>query len=153
MVDLKPILLVDDNPLDIELTLAALTECRFANEVVVARDGVEALDILLERGEFVGRAGVGVAFILLDLKLPRMDGIEVLEQMRAVPHLRRVPVVMMTGSNEEIDLTRSYTLGVNGYVVKPIEYDHYFSAIQDIMQFWLVRNEPPPTQWRWGRAF
>lgn len=147
MAPLKPILLVEDNLNDIELTLAALEKSRLANPVVVARDGVEALDHLFRRGN-AGPEGDGAAalpaVVLLDIKLPRVDGLEVLERIKADPRTRHVPVVMLTSSREEQDLLRSYGLGVNGFVVKPVGHRDFFEAIRDIGAFWAVLNEPPP---------
>src|SRR4051794_7787963 len=119
---LKPILLVEDNPNDLELTLIALERSQLANEVIIARDGAEALDYLFARGEFAQRAQGNPAVILLDLKLPKVDGLEVLDQIRQSATLKSVPVVMLTSSKEEQDLLRSYELGVNAYVVKPVDF-------------------------------
>jgi CheY-like chemotaxis protein len=142
--DLKRILLVEDSPNDIELTLTALEENRLANEVVVVRDGQEALDYLHRRGLFKLRAEGHPAVVLLDLKLPKIDGLQVLEAMRNDPGLRRVPVVMLTSSREEQDLTRSYHLGVNAYVVKPVDFTEFVSAIRELGLFWAIINQPPP---------
>ncbi len=144
MNDLKRILLVEDNSHDIELTLAALEENRLANEVVVARDGVEALDYLYRRGIFKLRAPGNPAVVLLDLKLPRVDGMEVLRQLKSDPDLRTVPVVMLTSSREEQDLLSSYNLGVNAYVVKPVDFSDFVQALSKLGLFWAVINEPPP---------
>ena len=144
MKELKPILLVEDSPNDIELTLAALEENRLANEVVVVRDGAEALDYLHCRGVFKLRAKGNPAVVLLDLKLPKVDGLEVLRQLKADPNLKAVPVVMLTSSREEPDLTRSYSLGVNAYVVKPVEFGQFVESIKELGLFWAVINEPPP---------
>jgi CheY-like chemotaxis protein len=141
---LKPILLVEDNPNDVELTLIALERSQLANDVVVARDGVEALDYLHCRGAFTSRPQGNPAVILLDLKLPRVDGLEVLKEIRGTAGLRSVPVVMLTSSREEQDLLRSYELGVNAYVVKPVEFKQFVEAIADLGVFWAVLNEPPP---------
>jgi CheY-like chemotaxis protein len=143
MSDLKPILLVEDNANDVELTLAALAENHLANEVVVVRDGAEALDYLHHRGIFKLRGKGNPAVILLDLKLPKVDGLEVLEQIKTDAALRAIPVVMLTSSREEQDLTRSYDLGVNAYVVKPVAFDEFVSAIKELGLFWAVINEPP----------
>lgn len=144
MADLRPILLVEDNPRDLELTLAALAKCQLANEIVVARDGAEALDYLNRRGPHADRAPGDPAVVLLDLKLPKVDGLEVLEQVKRQPHQRQIPVVMLTSSREEQDVVRSYALGVNAYVVKPVEFKEFVRAISDLGVFWAVLNEPPP---------
>lgn len=141
---LRPILLVEDNPDDIELTLIALEKSRLANPVVSLRDGAEALDYLRREGTWAGRAEENPAVILLDKKLPKIDGHEVLKAVRADERLRRIPVVMLTSSREERDLLRSYDLGVNAYVVKPVEFDDFMAAINDLGVFWAVLNEPPP---------
>jgi CheY-like chemotaxis protein len=144
MADLKPILLVEDSPKDVELTLAALEQCQLANAVVVARDGAEALDYLRSKGSHAGRSPGDPAVVLLDLKLPKVDGLEVLEQIKNDPELRHTPVVMLTSSREERDLIRSYSLGVNAFVVKPVGFEQFFEAIRDLGMFWAVLNEPPP---------
>lgn len=144
MADLRPILLVEDNPRDLELTLAALAKCQLANDIVVARDGVEALDYLYARGDYADRAPGDPAVVLLDLKLPKIDGLEVLETVKKDPRQRQVPVVMLTSSREERDLVRSYELGVNAFVVKPVDFNAFFEAIQDLGMFWAILNEPPP---------
>lgn len=144
MADLRPILLVEDNPRDLELTLAALAKCQLANDIVVARDGAEALDFLYARGEHADRAPGDPAVVLLDLKLPKVDGLEVLETVKRDPSQRQIPVVMLTSSREERDLVRSYELGVNAFVVKPVDFNAFFEAIQDLGMFWAILNEPPP---------
>jgi CheY-like chemotaxis protein len=141
---LKPILLVEDNPNDLELTLIALAKSQLANEVVIARDGAEALDYLNRRGEYRNRVEGNPAVVLLDLKLPKVDGLEVLKEIRNTPHLKSLPVVMLTSSKEEQDLLRSYELGVNAYVVKPVDFSEFLRAISDLGIFWAVLNEPPP---------
>ena len=141
---LKPILLVEDNPNDLELTLIALAKSQLANEVVVVRDGAEALDYLHRRGEFKDRAVGNPAVILLDLKLPKVDGLEVLKEIRETEALKSIPVVMLTSSKEEQDVVRSYELGVNAYVVKPVDFTEFVRAIADLGIFWAVLNEPPP---------
>jgi CheY-like chemotaxis protein len=142
---LRPILLVEDSPKDIELTLAALEKSRLANEVVVVRDGVEALDYLLRRNNDATVPPPPLpAVVLLDIKLPRVDGLEVLERIRREKETRYVPVVMLTSSREEQDLVRSYNLGVNAFVVKPVGYKDFFEAIRDLGVFWAVLNEHPP---------
>jgi CheY-like chemotaxis protein len=148
---LKPILLVEDNPNDLELTLIALERSQLANEVIIARDGAEALDYLFTRGEFAQRVQGNPAVILLDLKLPKVDGLEVLDQIRQSATLKSVPVVMLTSSKEEQDLLRSYELGVNAYVVKPVDFQEFVKAIGDLGIFWAVLNEPPPGSARYVR--
>ncbi len=144
MADLRPILLVEDNPKDLELTLAALAKCQLANEIVIARDGVEALDYVYARGPHAAREAGDPAVILLDLKLPKVDGLEVLERVKKDPSRRQIPVVMLTSSREERDLVTSYELGVNAFVVKPVDFSAFFDAIQDLGMFWAILNEPPP---------
>jgi CheY-like chemotaxis protein len=144
LTSLKPILLVEDNPNDLELTLVALERGRLANDVIVCRDGAEALDYLYRRGSHDGRPSGHPAFILLDLKLPKVDGLQVLESIKRDPDLRQVPVVMLTSSREEQDLLRSYQLGVNAYVVKPVGFQEFITAVQEVGGFWAVLNEPPP---------
>lgn len=141
---LKPILLVEDNPHDLELTLIALSKSQLANEVVIARDGAEALDYLQRRGEFAQRPAGNPAVMLLDLKLPKVDGLEVLKEIRSTDNLKSMPVVMLTSSKEEQDVVRSYELGVNAYVVKPVDFTEFVRAIADLGIFWAVLNEPPP---------
>jgi len=141
---LRPILLVEDNVNDIELTLIALEKTRLANPVVSIRDGAEALDYLRREGQYADRKDENPAVILLDKKLPKIDGHEVLKAVRADDKLKRIPVVMLTSSREEKDLLRSYDLGVNAYVVKPVEFDDFMAAINDLGMFWAVLNEPPP---------
>lgn len=144
MTDLRPLLLVEDSPQDLELTMAALAKAQLANEIAVARDGAQALDWLYRRGEFAGRDGGDPAVVLLDLKLPKVDGLEVLEKIKSDPALRAIPVVMLTSSREEKDLVRSYNSGVNAFVVKPVDFREFFEAIKDLGVFWAVLNEPPP---------
>ncbi|GAB6388891.1 response regulator [Stutzerimonas marianensis] len=148
---LKPILLVEDNPHDLELTLVALERSQLANEVIVMRDGAEALDYLLRRNDHSGRADGNPAVLLLDLKLPKVDGLEVLKTVRETTELRSIPVVMLTSSREEPDLVRAYELGVNAYVVKPVEFRDFVAAISDLGVFWAVLNEPPPGSLRLRR--
>lgn len=140
---LKSILLVEDSVRDVELTLAALAEYNLANEVVVARDGEEALDYLYRRGNFRLRASGNPAVVLLDLKMPKIDGLGVLQQMKSDEELKTVPVVMLTSSREEQDLMRSYKLGVNAYVVKPVDFQQFVDAIKQVGVFWALINEPP----------
>ncbi|MEW5856017.1 MAG: response regulator [Cyanobacteriota bacterium] len=144
MKELKRILLVEDSPNDVELTLAALEENHLANEVVVVRDGEEALDYLYRRGIFKLRIEGNPVVILLDLKLPKVDGLEVLAQVKSDPTMKLIPVVMLTSSREEQDLVRSYDLGVNAYVVKPVDFHEFVNAIKEIGLFWAVVNQPPP---------
>jgi len=148
---LKPILLVEDNPRDLELTLLALERSQLANEVVVVRDGADALDYLLRRNAFAGRDGGNPAVMLLDLKLPKIDGLEVLKVVRETAELRSIPIVMLTSSREGPDLSRAYELGVNAYVVKPVEFKEFVTAISDLGMFWAVLNEPPPGSLRLNR--
>ena len=150
---LKPILLVEDNPKDLELTLIALEKTHLANEVVVVRDGAEALDYLFARGPHDGRAASSPAVVLLDLKLPKVDGLEVLREIRGDARLKSTPVVMLTSSREETDLLRSYELGANAFVVKPVEFTHFVEAIADLGVFWAVLNEPPPGSLRAPRRY
>jgi CheY-like chemotaxis protein len=144
MAPLKRILLAEDNERDVELTLAALDEHNLANEVVVARDGAEALDYLYARGKFAGHANGLPAVVLLDLKMPKVDGLEVLRKMRSDPAIRNVPVVMVTSSREEQDLVHSYEMGVNAYVVKPVDFQKFVESVKQIGMFWAIINEPPP---------
>jgi CheY-like chemotaxis protein len=141
---LKPILLVEDNPRDLDLSLRALARTRLANEVVVARDGEEAWHYLTRQGRFADRTKGNPAVVLLDLKLPKIDGVELLNLIRKEPELEQLPVVMLTASREQTDVARSYALGVNAYVVKPIEFVDFLEAIRDLGVFWAVLNEPPP---------
>ena len=143
-MNLKRILLVDDNPHDRELALNALQQNNLANDVVTLRDGVEALDYLYRRGEFATRPNIHPAVILLDLKMPKVDGLEVLQQIKSNPELQMIPVVIMTSSREEQDLVRSYKLGANAYVVKPLNFHEFIEAIRVLGSFWAVLNELPP---------
>ncbi|MBA3247855.1 MAG: response regulator [Pyrinomonadaceae bacterium] len=144
VVNVKRILLVEDSPYDAELTLTVLAEHRLANEVDIARDGEEALDYLYRRGRFQERENSNPTVVLLDLKLPKVDGLEVLAQMKSDAQLRKIPVVMLTSSREERDLVRSYDLGVNAYVVKPVDFNEFVNALKEIGLFWAVINQPPP---------
>jgi DNA-binding response OmpR family regulator len=144
MANLGRILMVEDDPKDVELSLTALDEYNLANEVVVARDGEEALDYLYCRGNFAARSKENPAVMLLDLKLPKVDGLEVLQQVRADEKLRMIPVVVLTSSHEEKDMVASYKLGVNAYVVKPVDFHEFVNAIKELGIFWAVINEPPP---------
>ena len=150
---LKPILLVEDDPRDLELTLIALERSQLANEVVTVRDGEQALDYLAREGDHANRVAGNPAVILLDLKLPKVNGLEVLAKVRATEQLRSVPVVMLTSSQEESDLLKSYELGVNAYVVKPVEFKQFVSAIADLGVVWGVLNEPPPGSMRAKRRY
>ena len=138
------ILLVEDDPKDTELTMTALEEYNLSNEVVVASDGEEALDYLFYRGRFQRRSGDNPAVMLLDLKLPKIDGLEVLQQVKADDNLKMIPVVVLTSSREERDLVASYKLGVNAYVVKPVDFHEFVNAIKELGVFWAIINEPPP---------
>lgn len=148
MNEIKRILLVEDNSRDVELTLAALSEHNLANEVVVARDGEEALDYLYGKGRFAGRPAGNPAVILLDLKMPKLDGLEVKKRINADDKLKLIPVVMLTSSREERDLVESYKLGVNAYVVKPVDFTEFVKAVRDLGAFWAILNEPPPGSFR-----
>lgn len=141
---LQRILMVEDDPRDVELSLTALEQYNLANEVVVAGDGEEALDYLYRRGKFMGRANGNPAVILLDLKLPKVDGLEVLERIRADDALKLTPVVVLTSSREERDMVASYKLGVNAYVVKPVDFHEFVNAVKELGVFWAIINEPPP---------
>jgi CheY-like chemotaxis protein len=144
MSRLGRILLVEDDPKDVELTLTALDEYKLANEVVVAGDGAEALDYLYCRGNFATRPRENPAVLLLDLKLPKVDGLEVLQQIKSDDKLKLIPVVVLTSSREERDMVSSYQLGVNAYVVKPVDFHEFVNAIKELGVFWAVINEPPP---------
>src|SRR5580704_4235243 len=144
MSTLGRILLVEDDPKDVELTLTALDEYNLANEVVVARDGEEALDYLYCRGNFQGRSSENPAVLLLDLKLPKVDGLEVLKQIKSDGKFNMIPVVVLTSSHEEKDMVASYRLGVNAYVVKPVDFHEFVNAIKELGIFWAVINQPPP---------
>ncbi len=141
---LRRILLAEDDPNDVELTISALEKRHLANEVDVVKNGAEALDYLFRRGPYAARPNDCPAVVLLDIKMPKVDGLEVLRQIRADPHLKMLPVVMLTSSREEGDLLRSYELGVNAYVVKPVDFDQFVQAVSDLGMFWAVVNEPPP---------
>jgi CheY-like chemotaxis protein len=145
IADLKHILLAEDNANDLELTLTALRENRVVNEVIVTRDGAEALDYLYRRNSYTDRPTGRPALVLLDLKMPKVDGIEVLRQIKSDPALRTIPVVILTSSREEQDLVRSYNLGVNAYVVKPVDFHEFIDAVKLLGGFWAVVNETPPT--------
>ncbi len=144
MTSLKRILLVEDSSKDVELILAALEQNNLANEVVVARDGVEALDCLHHRGIFANQSPELPCVVFLDVKMPRMNGLEVLAAMKADVTLKNIPVVMVTSSREEPDLIKSYQLGVNAYVVKPVDFQQFINSIKALGFFWAVVNEVPP---------
>lgn len=144
MHELKPILLAEDNPRDIELTLEALSDYSLANRVVVVRDGVEAMEYLRCEGKYATRKSGNPAVAILDIKMPRMDGIEVLQAIRTDPALKMIPAVMLTSSREESDLIRSYELGVNAYVVKPVKFSEFIEAVRHVGVFWAMLNELPP---------
>ena len=137
-------MIVEDDPNDVELTLTALADYNLANEVVVARDGQQALDYLYCRGDFNTRPAGNPAVMLLDLKLPKIGGLEVLQQIKSDESLNMVPVVVLTSSHEEKDMMRSYRLGVNAYVVKPVDFHEFVNAVKELGVFWAVINEPPP---------
>ena len=142
--ELKRILLVDDSPRDTELTLDALAQHNLANEVIAVREGADALDYLYRRGQFADQGNGQPAAILLDLKMPKVDGIEVLRQIKSDPQLKTIPVVMMTSSGEGQDVVDSYQLGVNAYIVKPVQFKEFVDAVKLVGAFWAVVNEPPP---------
>jgi len=143
MIDFKTILLAEDNPNDVELTLSALAEQNLANNVVVVHDGVEALEFLHCEGKFHNRRKDNPAVILLDIKMPRMDGIDVLKVIRNDPGLKNIPVVMLTSSREEPDLIKCYDLNVNAYVVKPVDFKDFMDAVKHLGIFWALINELP----------
>jgi CheY-like chemotaxis protein len=140
----RPILLAEDNPNDVELVLAALKEARLVNDIAIAHDGEQALDYLYRRGAHAGRGGPQPAVVLLDLKMPKIDGREVLRQIRSDPALRSIPVVVLTSSREESDLLQTYQLGTNAYVVKPVDFEESIAAVGRLGFFWALLNEPPP---------
>lgn len=140
---LKRILLVDDSPRDTEMELDALAQHNLANEVVALRDGAEALDYLYRRGQFATRPPGNPAVVLLDLKMPKVSGIEVLRQVKGDPQLKIIPIVVLTSSREELDLAESYKLGVNAYIVKPVLFEKFVEAVKMVGAFWAVVNEPP----------
>jgi CheY-like chemotaxis protein len=144
MSTLGRILIVEDDPNDVELTLTALDEYKLANEVVVTRDGEEALDYLYCRGTFKTRSNDNPAVMLLDLKLPKLDGLEVLQQIKSDEKLKLIPVVVLTSSHEEKDVVASYKLGVNAYVVKPVDFHEFVNAVKELGVFWALINESPP---------
>ncbi len=150
--EVRRILLVEDSPRDTELTLTALAEHHLANEVVTLRDGAEALDYLYRRGPFADRTDDQPAVVLLDLKMPKVDGTEVLRQIKSDPLLKMIPVVVLTSSREEQDVVKSYQLGVNAYIVKPVKFEDFVEAVKLLGAFWAVVNEPPPGSVSSGRG-
>ena len=144
MDNLGRILMVEDDPKDVELTMTALEGYNLANEVIVTRDGEEALDYLYRRGKYSTRSTDHPAVILLDLKLPKIDGLEVLRQVKSDDNLKMIPVVVLTSSREENDLVSSYKLGVNAYVVKPVDFHEFVNAIKELGVFWAIINAAPP---------
>lgn len=143
MTALRTILLAEDSPADAEMAIDALRDAHLANPIVHVEDGVEAMDYLLRRGRFADRPEGDPAVLLLDIKMPRMDGLDVLQKLRADENLRRIPVVILSSSREESDLARSWDLGVNAYVVKPVDVDQFFNAVKALGRFWAVFNEIP----------
>ena len=146
MINVPGILLAEDNPNDVELTIEALAQHNLANRVTVAHDGVEAMEYLRREGAFKDREPGDPAVVLLDIKMPRKDGLEVLREIRSDPALKKVPVVILTSSREEQDLITSYDLGVNAYVVKPVDFPHFIDAVKQLGVFWAVINERPPNR-------
>ena len=140
---LKRILLAEDDSRDLELTLTALESHNLANEVAVVRDGAQALDYLYRRGKFADRPEGNPAVVLLDIKMPKINGLEVLSQLKNDPTLKTIPVVVLTSSSEEPDLAKAYELGVNAYVVKPVDFTQFIAAVKQIGGFWAVLNDPP----------
>jgi len=152
MPALKRILLVEDNPNDAELTLEALSRNNLANDVAWMHDGAEALDYLYCRENFAGRVCNDPVVILLDLKLPKVDGLQVLAKIKSDERLRLIPVVILTSSREERDLVESYKLGVNAYVVKPVDFSDFINAVRELGVFWALINEPPPFRGSQGKV-
>ncbi len=153
MIELKRILLVEDDPKDVQLTLEALSEYNLANDVVVARDGEEALDYLYRSGKFETFANGNPAAILLDLKLPKVNGLEVLGRIRTDEKLKMIPVIVLTSSRQEEDLAKCYELGVNAYVVKPVDFHEFINAVKELGVFWGLINEPPPGSVRKAKGY
>jgi CheY-like chemotaxis protein len=143
-MELKRILMAEDDPRDLELTLNALGESKLANQVAVVRDGEDALDYLYRRGTFSSRPRGNPVVVLLDLKMPKISGVEVLRQMKSDEQFRMIPVVILTSSREQPDLKECYQLGANAYVVKPVDFQQFLSAVKELGVFWAVINEPPP---------
>ena len=146
MTGLRHILLAEDNANDVELTLAALKTNHVLNEVTVTRDGAETLDYLLRRNAYADRVGGNPVLMLLDLKMPKVDGLEVLKQVKSNDHLKSIPIVVLTSSREEQDVVASYDRGVNAYVVKPVDFHDFVEAVKLLGGFWAVVNEPPPAR-------
>lgn len=144
----KRILLAEDDPKDVELTINALDEYNLANDILVVRNGVEALDYLYRRGAFAQEPDGNPIVILLDLKMPKVDGIQVLRQIKSDKHLQMIPVVVLTSSNESQDLETCYQLGANAYVVKPVKFTDFVEAVREVGVFWALINEPPPNNAR-----
>jgi len=141
----KSILLVEDNPDDIELNLRAIRKCNLTDHIVVARDGAEALDFLFGRGTHAGRdVSQTPTIVLLDLKLPKISGLEVLQQLRTDPHTRLIPVIVLTSSSQERDIVESYGLGCNSYIRKPVDYNEFVEAVRQLELYWLLLNQSPP---------
>lgn len=145
MSEPKRILLAEDSPQDVEMTLEALSQHHLINEVVVVNDGEQALDYLYCRGRFADRPSGNPVLVLLDLKMPKVDGLEVLRTIKSDEKLRTTPVVMLTSSREEQDVVRSYRLGINAYVVKPVDFQSFIEAVKQLGAFWAIHNEPPPS--------
>lgn len=143
MEKLKSILLVEDNPNDVELTLVALSEHNLANNVTVLNDGAEALDYLFKRGKYIDRDNGNPGVIFLDIKMPKVNGLEVLKEIRNDNTLKTIPVVMLTSSREESDLIECYNLGVNAFIIKPVEFVNFIDTIKNLGFFWAILNEPP----------
>jgi CheY-like chemotaxis protein len=144
MSEPKRILLAEDSPQDVEMTLEAFSQHHLINEIIVVNDGEQALDYLYSRGRFAGRPPGNPVLVLLDLKMPKVDGLEVLRTIKSDDRLRTTPVVMLTSSREEQDVVRSYRLGINAYVVKPVDFHSFIEAVKQLGAFWAIHNEPPP---------
>jgi CheY-like chemotaxis protein len=144
MSKLRPILLAEDNPNDVELTMSALHSLNLANEIVVVNDGAQVLDFVYRRNQYASRPDQLPAVLLLDLKMPRVDGLETLRRIRSDPKVAMVPIVILTSSREENDLVKGYELGANAYVVKPVDFDQFIGAVTKLGVFWAIVNEPPP---------
>jgi CheY-like chemotaxis protein len=151
MSELKTILLAEDSPQDVEMTLAALSAHKLTNDIIVVNDGEQALDYLYMRGKYASRVPGNPVLVLLDLKMPKVDGLEVLRTIKQDARLRTTPVVMLTSSREEQDVVRSYQLGINAYVVKPVDFHSFIEAVKQLGTFWTLHNEPPPQRAAVGR--